>query len=720
MSESLFLRLLSHDDKPAALAEAVRSVQYAEGSRQKAEEDNTASCLPPADYCLLPTAYYLVDPASFSQVPGSPFAYWVSERIRRLFTELPPFESEGRHATKGLATTEDFTFVRLWWEPPTKKVLNVRQHGSSPGRQRALRSLCRSQILDSSRWVPFAKGGEYSPYYSDLHLLVDWQGEGQSIKDYLDKKIGRPGQWSRWINALDFYFCGGLTWSRRSQRGLSVRTYPGGCIFADKGPAIFAEDDQLPFLLSISNSRAFHSLVALHMAFGSYEVGVIQRTPVPDLSGAEAKQLGSLALHCVEIKRDLDTANETSHVFHLPALLQIPGGTLAERIAGWRSRLADADRQLAENQRQIDEIAFHLYGIDGNDRRAIEESVGSRQKEVGSGQDAGKGHVEEDEENVEAGGTAAEASSLVGDLLSHAVGCVVGRWDIRLATGAQHPPELPDPFAPLPVCSPGMLQGPDGLPANSEDVSDDYPLRIDWDGILVDDEGHQDDIVQRVREVLEAVWDSRQNAVDSMQEGEGETACRSLPTAYSIEREACEILGVKSLRDYFKKPGKGGFWDDHVKRYSKSRRKAPIYWLLQSSKKNYALWLYYHRLDKDILFKALLNYVEPKIQREENRLADLRSRKSSGDSGKGAKKLDREIEKQEDLLSELRDFAEKLRRAADLHLTPDLNDGVVLNIAPLHELVPWKEAKKYWQELLAGKYEWSSIGKQLREKGLVK
>ena len=51
---------------------------------------------------------------------------------------------------------------------------------------------------------------------------------------------------------------------------------------------------------------------------------------------------------------------------------------------------------------------------------------------------------------------------------------------------------------------------------------------------------------------------------------------------------------------------------------------------------------------------------------------------------------------------------------------PDLNDGVVLNIAPLWELVPWKEAKNYWEELLEGKYEWSSMGKLLRKKGLVK
>ena len=164
-----------------------------------------------------------------------------------------------------------------------------------------------------------------------------------------------------------------------------------------------------------------------------------------------------------------------------------------------------------------------------------------------------------------------------------------------------------------------------------------------------------------------------------------------------------------------------GFGTIIVSRYSKSRRKAPIYWLLQSSKKNYALWLYYHRLDKDLLFKALLNYVEPKIRLETNRLETLGSQKAAaGGSGKGAKRLAKEIERQEDFLSELRDFEDKLRRAADLHLEPDLNDGVVLNIAPLHELVPWKEAKNYWEELLEGKYEWSSIGKQLRQKGLVK
>ncbi len=317
--------------------------------------------------------------------------------------------------------------------------------------------------------------------------------------------------------------------------------------------------------------------------------------------------------------------------------------------------------------------------------------------------------------------------TIVDTLIHYLIGCIYGRWDVRIALDKSLSPKLPGPFDPLPVCPPGMLVGPDGLSAEpSRIVSEEwlrarpdantlpledslkipaipeieYPLRVSWDGILADDPGHEDDIVRRVRDVLEVIWKDR---------------------AEAIEREACEILGVRELRDYFRKPGNGGFWMDHVKRYSKSRRKAPIYWYLRSAKGNYGLWLYYHRLDKDILFKALLNYVEPKIRLEEDRLKSFRGRKeAAGSSGREAKQIEKDMDRQEQFVSELHDFADKLRRAANLHLIPDLNDGVVLTIAPLYELVPWKEAKDYWEDLVAGKYEWSSIGKQLREKGLVK
>ena len=64
--------------------------------------------------------------------------------------------------------------------------------------------------------------------------------------------------------------------------------------------------------------------------------------------------------------------------------------------------------------------------------------------------------------------------------------------------------------------------------------------------------------------------------------------------AEAIEQEACEILGVKDLREYFRKTAL--FFADHLKRYSKSRRQAPIYWPLSKASGSYTLWIYYHRL----------------------------------------------------------------------------------------------------------------------------
>jgi hypothetical protein len=431
MAESLFLRLLPYDDKAAALTEAVATVR--EGR-------------------ALNPLVHTVDPTSFRQVPGSPFAYWVSERVRRKFIELPSFESQGRQVRVGDHPGDGFRYLRLFWEVPIGP------------------SACD--------WRPYQKGGEYSPYYYDIHLVADWDAARQTYRGF----YGRPGRPNERPSNYQYFFRAGLTWPRRTQRGLSIRVHPAGCVFADKGPVIFADNDSFASLLGLTNSVAFHGIVTLQMAFGSFEVGVIQRTPVPELSGPQGVRLGKIALHCVNIKQDLDRANETSHVFHLPALLQVSSDTLAERLAAWQAWVAKAEQRLAEYQREIDDIAFRLYGIEGDDRRAIEEVTNeevTRDKlAMASEEDS---EIEGDIENQT---LVTRHSSLIADLLSYTLGCSFGRWDVRFATSERPTPKLPDPFAPLPVCSPGMLTGDDGLPLRETPA--DYPLQIDWDGILVD------------------------------------------------------------------------------------------------------------------------------------------------------------------------------------------------------------------------------------------
>lgn len=621
---TIFFRLLAADDKAAALAEAL-------------DAGNAGQSHP---------ALFTADPRSFAQVPGSPFAYWVGERIRECFVKLPAFEDERRTVKQGLVTADDFRFVRTKWEVP---------------------------LVHNKHYFLFAKGGEYSVFYADIHLCVNWRRGGSEIRNFVDSNTGRL--LSR-PQSANFFFQSGLTYSARSQRGLSIRSLPSDCIFSHKGIGIITNFNFLPVLLGLTNSVAFQRMVEAQMAFGSYEVGVIQRTPVPNLDNPDGERLGELALQCVELKRNLDRANEISHVFHLPALLQCPTEMLVERSAAWAQRVAATEQQLVAHQQEIDDIAFRLYGIEGEDRWVIEQSTASHAACEDNAAD-------DDESGDERNDDLPTACSLLPPLISYLVGCPLGRWDIRYATGEKPAPELPDPFDPLPVCPPGMLQNAEGLPAAPADVPADYPLRISWPGILVDDAGHPEDIEQRVREALQVIWPEQYEA---------------------IEQEACDILGVKSLRDYFRKSS--GFFADHLKRYSKSRRQAPIYWSLATASGEYTLWLYYQRLTDQTLYTCVNDFVDPKLALVSEQVATLRQKS-------GRSRQDEEtLEDLARLERELHDLRAELLRVAQFW-QPNLNDGVQITAAPLWQLFPYKpwqkRLKETWEKLEQGDYDWAHL-----------
>jgi hypothetical protein len=357
---------------------------------------------------------------------------------------------------------------------------------------------------------------------------------------------------------------------------------------------------------------------------------------------------------------------------------------LAAGIAARDELLTETASTLADVQGKIDDIVCLLYGIGDEDHRAINLMLaGAATGEVNES----TSRFSENEENEDGDGSvAAGAPALVSELLDYNLGCIFGRWDIRYATGEQAAPELPDPFAPLPVCPPGQLQNAQGLPARPEDVPAAYPVRIPWDGILVDDPNHPLDLERRVREDIEIIWKDR---------------------AEAIEHEACEILGVKSLRDYFRKPA--GFFADHLKRYSKSRRQAPIYWPLSTPSGSYTLWIYYHRLTPDTLYKCIQDHVEPKMKETGDEIHRLRTMLAGDEGGTKERRL---LTDAEGLLDELRDLHAELTRWAP-RWKPNLNDGVQITASPLWKLFrlpKWQKIlKDTWQKLEKGDYDWAHL-----------
>jgi hypothetical protein len=625
--KTVFIRAIeaSVDEKAAVLREAVQA-----GSQSRFD----------------------ADVSTFSQVPRSPFAYWVSDALRNHFANCPAFESNGRTATVGIQTSDDFRFVRLWVEVPIESS-----------------ALC---------WYPFAKGGAYSPFYADIFLVVNWMNNGAMVKAWSGSLYG-GGHWARNIRSAEHYFRRGLTWPRRTQGGLSFRVMPRGCIFADKGPAVFVVDDdpqELLALTSILNGRAFAKLVEMQMAFGSYEAGVIQRTPVPDINQADVSLLSQLAHRIWSRKRSLDSRTENSHAFSIPALLQVAAVDLRSRAEAWATHASTLQAEIDSLSNAIDDHAYRLYGISAEDRQRIEQGFG-----IASEADEAEAADEDDSEEEP---TEVDAKPMVASLLSWALGVAFGRFDVRLATGERAAPPEPEPFDPLPVCSPGMLTEDDGLPLSQPPAG--YPLAFPADGLLVDDPGHPQDLISAVRIVFDVVFDD----------------------ADARWKEAAELLGTPELRSWFASE----FFGPHIKRYSKSRRKAPIYWQFATPSGSYSIWLYIHRATADSLFRAL-ELVSQKLRHEEGKHAALLQEAGSSPSASQR----RELEQQESFLSELRGLKAEVARVAPLW-RPDLDDGVLLNFAPLWRLVPqlssWQtECRNAWDKLIAEHYDWAHLAMHL-------
>ena len=633
--------------------------------RALAEEDKESAIMQ-AVQGAGPNRTFVCNPREFSRVPGSPFSYWVGPRTLSLFGSFPKLKSAGREAAIGASTKDDFRYLRLVWELPESSVAITREE-TSQGRP----------------WVRFAKGGSFSHHYFDIYLAVDWGDDGREVKASISEYRGSRGwgyQWTAALNGHSHYFRGGLTWPRRTN-GLSFRILPSGCIFADKGPAVFVPSDERDELLATNgllSSTTFRGLVALQLArvdlAQSYEAGLIQQTPIPGLSSDSKADLSALVHRTWIAKRRLDSATATSHAFLLPGVVASLSTSLRDGATTWTAEVASQQQAIADAQEEIDALASSLYGLRAEDRLALTETLVS--------------HSTPAVASAEGNGDSA-IHPLTIDLAGYILGCTLGRWDIRYATGDRQPPELPDPFDPLPVCPPGMLQNADGLPAAQSDVPDDYPLPITWPGILVSDPGHPEDIVARVRDALAVIWGDRSSA---------------------IEQEACEILGVKSLRHYFAKPAK--FFADHLKRYSKSRRQAPIYWPLSTGADHYTIWLYYHRLTEDTLFTVLRDHVEPRLKDEEQFHTRCVHDASSSPTPDNRRKL----AESEDLLAALRSLQTELQRVAPLY-KPDLNDGVIINSAPLWRMIPhskWqKDCKACWDKLVKGEYDWAHLAMHL-------
>ena len=673
---AIFMRLLVDEDKGPLLEQVI--------------ED--------CNQCNSSSRLFLIDPANFSQLSGSPYAYWASPATIDTLGNFSPIEGSKASIRVGLQTGDDFRFLRCIWEIDPNL---ISPSLSRPSSSLSARQQCLDELSSSKSWTPFSKTDAASPWFSPITLCVNWARNGYEIKNFADNK----GKIRSRPQNEGHYFAPGFSYMLRSTR-LVPYLVPSGVVPTAGRAQIFPNDGEQYSVLGVCASNVGSAVARFSgekFAWPKFQASMVQGLPGCDFSEQTQSMIQSHVDTQVNMRREQVQGYEPYQEFGVPAWLRhsesaettwdlhtLFGGKIESAIADAYGLSED---QLTELERDIREAISIRSESDSGDPGADEPDPGA-----GAGGDELWVTLIEETPKLKAAG-----------LIMYGMGAAFGRWDVRMASDLSLVPKLGEPFAVMPACPPGSLLGSDGNPArpgyiaseqwlrdrpnascipdaDAEDTSviadEQYEMPVAWSGILPDDPGSMQDIGKRILRAL------------GMMLRDPETE----------ETQVWRLLGVSDVHAYLRRTS--GFFAEHLKAYSKNRRYAPIYWPIATATGSYTLWLYYHRLTDQTLYTCVNDFVEPKLKQVSDEAGQLRG-KSNRSSAE-----EKELERLSDLELELKDFRDELLRIAQFW-KPNLNDGVQITAAPLWKLFQHRQwqsrLKETWEKLEAGEYDWAHL-----------
>ena len=393
-------------------------------------------------------------PNQIARIPGRPFAYWVSNRVRELFaTErllgdiAPP--------RKGMITSDNKRFLRVWTEVGLNRVgfgIRSRKEAKASGK----------------KWFPYNKGGEARKWFGNREHLVNWEDDGAEVIGYNAKLYGSA---SRQIQNTDFYFLPSVSWSWVSSSIFGARYYDAGFIFDTAGPSISAKHEiQLHVLALLTTPLAVDFVAALNPTL-NFVIGTLSQVPVVSLSEEVEKLVTSIAEQAIDISRQDWDNFETSWDFRDQPLLRpgLKGATLEASWRNWEAQSTAAIRRMQELETENNRLFIAAYGLEGE----LQPEVPEEQITLAR----------------------AEARRDMAAFLSYAVGCIMGRYS----------PEHPG----LILANAGDALEHFRAKINESGFSmEDLSFTPDDDAIIpvLDGEWFEDDIVARTRDFLRATF----------------------------------------------------------------------------------------------------------------------------------------------------------------------------------------------------------------------
>ena len=245
--------------------------------------------------------FYRADASSFEAISGNPIAYWASKKTLNSFA-LPSLKQK-METRVGMATADNDRFLRCWWEVPLSEFSAIESSRSSAAESKA-------------KWFPYTKGGEYRKWYGNREFVVNWENDGDQIRNNIDPKTGRVK--SHNYND-DYAFKPNISWSYLSSSSIHVRVTPAGSLFDSTAGTGFCDKwEDLLYCSSLINSSTADYYLTFLAPTMAYKQGEVEKIPDRNLHVAE---IAKIANECYQLtKMDWDT-DETSWEFMGPPIL---------------------------------------------------------------------------------------------------------------------------------------------------------------------------------------------------------------------------------------------------------------------------------------------------------------------------------------------------------------------------------------------------------------
>ena len=332
--------------------------------------------------------YFETKNTDFSSIPGSPIAYWASDKVREIFrkeTKLGILTE----IKQGLTTSDNERFLRYWHE-----VLYTKIGFGMTDSEDAKNSL--------AKWFPHNKGGEFRKWYGNLDVVVNFYNNGEEMKEF-QSHLNQG--WTARIKSREFYFHNCVSWSMITSGDVGVRYYYNGTISNIAGPSIFNDNEKfLRTIMALLNTKITGCF--LKIMNPTMNNNVLEFNKIPIIFSENKKpQIDALVEQNIAISKDDWDSFETSWDFEQHPLIRFKTNEkIADSFKAWAEYKEQQFNQLKANEEELNRLFIEIYGLQDE----MTPEVADKDITV----------AKADEERE------------IKSLISYAVGCMFGRYSL--------------------------------------------------------------------------------------------------------------------------------------------------------------------------------------------------------------------------------------------------------------------------------------------------